>query len=182
MLLQNNPKKPHQQTPSQLIATSSLSSYWDKPHRYLQKIKQKKQPRRATLFGFTLQYYSAGCSAGCCLFAGCLFASCSAGCCLTCWVTSFRAIPLPSTIAAAKVFEPSGLQYFFAYQITLLFWYCGVTSGVKGRITACPTVSLLTIICWSAVRYLLFLLPPLLLCVGIVKSLRISMMMIFVGE
>lgn len=42
MLLQNNPKKPHQQTPSQLIATSSLSSYWDKPHKYLQKAKQKK--------------------------------------------------------------------------------------------------------------------------------------------
>lgn len=42
MLLQINPKKPHQQTPSQLIATSSLSSYWDKPHEYLQKAKQKK--------------------------------------------------------------------------------------------------------------------------------------------
>ena len=42
MLLQNNPKKPHHQTPSQLIATSSLSSYWDKPHKYLQKAKQKK--------------------------------------------------------------------------------------------------------------------------------------------
>ena len=167
MLLQNNPKKPHHQTPSQLIATSSLSSYWDKPHKYSQKAKQKKQPRRATLFGFTLQCYSAGCSAGCCL---------------TCWLTSFRAIPLPSTIADAKVFVPSGLQYFFAYQITLLFWYCGVTSGIKGKITACPTVSLLTIICWSAVRYLLSLKPPLLLCAGIVKSLRISMMMIFVGE
>ena len=167
MLLQNNPKKPHHQTPSQLIATSSLSSYWDKPHKYLQKTKQKKQPRRATLFGFTLQCYSAGCSAGCCL---------------TCWLTSFRAIPLPSTIADAKVFVPSRLQYFFTYQATLLFWYCGVTSGIKGRITACPTVSLLTIICWSAVRYLLSLVPPLLLCAGIVKSLRISMMMIFVGE
>lgn len=42
MLLQINPKKPHHQTPSQLIATSSLSSYWDKPHEYLQKAKQKK--------------------------------------------------------------------------------------------------------------------------------------------
>lgn len=42
MLLQINPKKPHHQTPSQLIATSSLSSYWDKPHKYLQKAKQKK--------------------------------------------------------------------------------------------------------------------------------------------
>ncbi len=164
-----NPKNPLQnhQTPSQLIAASSLSSYWDKPHKYLQKTKQKKQPRRATLFGFTLQCYSAGCSAGCCL---------------TCWLTSFRAIPLPSTIADAKVFVPSRLQYFFTYQATLLFWYCGVTSGIKGRITACPTVSLLTIICWSAVRYLLSLVPPLLLCAGIVKSLRISMMMIFVGE
>lgn len=131
------------------------------------KQNKKKQPRRATLFGFTLRCYSAGCSAGCCL---------------TCWLTSFRAIPLPSTIADAKVFVPSRLQYFFTYQATLLFWYCGVTSGIKGRITACPTVSLLTIICWSAVRYLLSLEPPLLLCAGIAKSLRISMMMIFVGE
>lgn len=42
MLLKITQKKPHHQTPSQLIATSSLSSYWDKPHKYSQKAKQKK--------------------------------------------------------------------------------------------------------------------------------------------
>ena len=124
-----NPKKPLQnyQALSQLIATSSLSSYWDKPHRYLQKIKQKKAAPEGYFVWFHATMLFSGLFCG--LFCGWLFS----GLLLNLLANKFQGNTFTVHDSGCKGFRAVRVAVFFRIPDNIAFLVLRSNVGDKGQ-------------------------------------------------